>query len=161
MNDTVLGFHFDPALCIGCHACEVACKSWRGLENGIHWRRVQSRFAGSFPSPRLISISVSCLHCTDAPCLSVCPAGAISRSPDGAVLADPALCIGCRQCASVCPTAAPRFGADGTMQKCDLCHGLDQTPCVLACPSGALRLCAMTAGEKDAENRRLTELLHG
>lgn len=167
MSKTQLGFVFTPEFCIQCHACETACKSWRGLEQGIRWRRVTSHFEGKYPKPKLITASVSCLHCGDAACVQACPVGAITkREEDGAVLVDPERCVGCRICLKVCPVGAPQFGADGIMQKCDLCVDYakpkeEDPPCVKVCPSRCLSRVFLPVEQKDALDREAIRLLHG
>ena len=99
------------------------------------------------------------------PCVEACPVGAISkREADGVVLVDRALCTGCRACLDACPFEVPQFGADGLMQKCDLCAGeasdaLRRTPpCVGTCPTGALGLITIEATVKAAAETETAEL---
>lgn len=84
------------------------------------------------------------MHCKAPDCLKACTAGAITES-NGIVSVDREICTGCRACLKACPVDAPQFGADGKMQKCNLCIGLfnpktDAPPCVKTCPTGALEL---------------------
>ena len=149
--------------CIQCHACETACALGRGLEPGMRWRRAGGRFEGRYPGAKLISFSLSCLHCVDPACGAACPVGAIVKGPDGVVAVDRNLCVGCQACRAVCPVDAPRFGADGTMQKCDLCLacvpvGEGEPFCVSACPTHALERCLLTAEEKRREEAKQTAL---
>ena len=164
MNDKVWGFVFDVDKCMQCHACETACKTWRDLEPGLRWRRVDSFFTGKYPRPRLLSISVSCLHCNEPPCVEACPENAIEkRISDGAVLVKTELCVGCRLCAEACPVGAPQFGADRKMQKCDICADYTEPgampPCVQVCPSGALTRRLMTYEEKSELDMTFLKLL--
>jgi len=75
------------------------------------------------------SISVACMHCTDAPCAAVCPVDCFYTTPDGIVLHNKDLCIGCGYCFYACPFGAPQypqqsaFGARGKMDKCTFCAG--------------------------------------
>jgi Fe-S-cluster-containing dehydrogenase component len=91
---------------------------------------------------------MSCLHCADADCVSVCPTGASYKRPDGIVLVDQDKCMGCNLCAWACPYGARELDqASGTMKKCTLCVDRiydellppeDRQPaCVLACPTHA------------------------
>lgn len=140
-------FYLDLERCTGCFACAVACMDQNDLEIGAEptaWRQV---FAVETPAPdaaRIRYVSLACMHCEDAPCLIACPAGAIGRDAvTEAVVVAPDLCIGCHSCSIACPFGVPRFGKDGTMQKCHLCsvrveHGLDPA-CVRVCPTRALR----------------------
>ena len=75
------------------------------------------------------SISVACMHCSDAPCMAVCPVDCFYRTDDGVVLHDKDLCIGCGYCFYACPFGAPQFpqagafGLRGKMDKCTFCAG--------------------------------------
>jgi anaerobic dimethyl sulfoxide reductase subunit B len=140
-------FYLDLDRCTGCMACAVACMDQNDLEvtrESTAWRQVFTVESGRYPEARLAYVSLACMHCEDAPCLMACPSGAISRDlVTRAVVVDAALCIGCHSCSIACPFGVPRFGADGTMQKCDLCtvrleNGLEPA-CVRVCPTRALR----------------------
>ncbi len=139
-----LGFYIDTDRCVQCHACEIACKSWNGVELGVQWRRVVDDWEGRFPDVRNRTISYSCMHCAKPACASVCPEKAISkRAEDGIVLVDPGKCIGCRACLKACPFHVPQYGQNGVMQKCNLCleRVVQGKPpsCVATCPGEALK----------------------
>jgi Fe-S-cluster-containing dehydrogenase component len=126
-------------------ACVVACQDQNDFaaDDVVAFRHITKHEAGEYPSARLSYLSLSCQHCGDAPCLTVCPTGAIHRmAEDGLVLVNRDLCIGCHSCELACPFGAPKFPEDGKMAKCDLCHVRrenDMKPaCVLVCPSQAL-----------------------
>jgi DMSO reductase iron-sulfur subunit len=143
MKPTQLGFYFDPNRCVQCHACEAACKSLHHLESGMGWRRVVSLWKGKYPEVTHQTVSLSCMHCGEPACMTVCPRGAIEkRAEDGVVVVHERKCIGCHACLWVCPFGAPRFGNDGKMQKCDLCLELvsegKEPACVATCPAEAL-----------------------
>jgi anaerobic dimethyl sulfoxide reductase subunit B (iron-sulfur subunit) len=153
--------------CVGCMTCAVACMDQNDLEVGgvpTAWREVFIVESGAFPEARIRYVSMACMHCEDAPCGAVCPTKAISRdAATQAVRVDATLCIGCHSCSIVCPFGVPRFGSDGSMQKCDLCSirvENDLEPaCVRACPNKALHhgdpnTLALGAARKAAE--RLT-----
>ena len=140
-------FHLDLTRCTGCYACAVACMDQNDLDIGAEpsaWRQVFTIETGAGNEARVRHVSLACMHCEDAPCLVACPSGAISREPGtGIVTVAAELCIGCHSCSIACPFGVPRFGRDGTMQKCDLCsvrleNGLEPA-CVRVCPTGALR----------------------
>jgi anaerobic dimethyl sulfoxide reductase subunit B (iron-sulfur subunit) len=121
---TQYGYYFDANRCIGCKACVIACKDWNDDKPGesVYWRRVTTVESGKLPNVRLSNQSLACNHCAKPACVAACPAKAISkRSEDGVVVVDRAKCIGCKTCGKVCPYGAPQYGADGKMQKCDLC----------------------------------------
>jgi Fe-S-cluster-containing dehydrogenase component len=122
------GFYFDPNECMGCSACAIACKNRHGTDEGqVDWRRVETVSSGTFPDYQETNVSLSCMHCEDAPCEKVCPTDAIKkRESDGIVTVDREACIGCGYCGWACPYGAPQYGDDGLMQKCNLC--LDKGP---------------------------------
>ena len=127
--------------CVGCNACEVACKQEHNLAAGPRWIKVCPDIPREIEGKlQLRYIATHCLHCSRPPCRDVCPADAISKRPDGIVLIDEKLCNGCKGCIEACPLGAMQFdGEKGTAQKCDLCvDRLDrelQPACVAACPS--------------------------
>jgi Fe-S-cluster-containing hydrogenase component 2 len=107
--------------------------------------------SGSGADARLRYVSMACMHCENARCLSACPTGAIAREPGTRVVkvGRPDFCIGCHSCSDACPFGVPRFGRDGRMQKCDLCsvrleNGLEPA-CVRVCPTKALNPNAMSS----------------
>ena len=101
--------------CMGCHACEVACKMEHGLGVGPRLVRVLENGPDFFP--------VYCHHCADAPCRRACPVDAITKTAEGIVLIDENLCIGCGECIEACPFGAMQFDEDrGLAVKCDLVH---------------------------------------
>lgn len=122
------GFYFDADSCMGCNACAVACKNRHEVDAGhVDWRRVETVSTGEFPDYQETNISLSCMHCEDAPCVNVCPTNAIEkRDSDGIVTINRDDCIGCRYCGWACPYGAPQYGDEGLMQKCNLC--LDKGP---------------------------------
>jgi formate dehydrogenase iron-sulfur subunit len=121
-------FLCDTKRCIECNGCVTACKNENdvALEWGIQRRRVVTLNDGE---PGENSISVACMHCTDAPCMAVCPADCFQHTEDGIVLHNKDLCIGCGYCLFACPFGAPQFpkqaafGERGKMDKCTFCAG--------------------------------------
>jgi len=144
------GFFTDTTLCIGCKACEVACKEWNQLPqdgytftgmsydntgelSGSTWRHVAfvEQFAGN--QGRWLMESDVCKHCTHAGCLDVCPTGAIVRTEFGTVVIQDDVCNGCGYCVVACPFGVIGQRVDakpdehkthprGTMGKCTLCY---------------------------------------
>jgi anaerobic dimethyl sulfoxide reductase subunit B (iron-sulfur subunit) len=139
-------FHIDVARCSGCEACVVACFDQNDMEvddSSQAWRRVFRLESGTFPSVESLHVSLSCMHCEDAPCVMACPTGALRRDAEtAAVSTESSLCIGCHSCLVACPFGVPRFGASGKMEKCTMCAerveaGLEPA-CVRVCPTRAL-----------------------
>ena len=119
-------FLCDVERCIDCNACVTACKNENEVPWGVNRRRVVTMNEGA---PGEKSISVACMHCTDAPCIAVCPVSCIYQQPDGIVLHNKDVCIGCGYCFYACPFGAPQFpqtsafGVRGKMDKCTFCAG--------------------------------------
>lgn len=156
-------FDFEPERCVQCHACEIACKSLHHIELGVRWRRVVDIWGGSYPDLTNKNISLACMHCGDPPCESACPGKAIKKRPnDGIVIVDKNKCIGCRTCFLVCPFGVPQFGADGKMEKCDLCLdrlALGRLPaCVETCPADALHFGTVEILSEEAMKRSARKL---
>src|SRR6058998_2788591 len=99
-------FLCDAERCIECNACVTACKQEHEVPWGVNRRRVVTINDG-VPGER--SISVACMHCSDAPCIAVCPVDCIYHTEEGVVLHDKDICIGCGYCFYACPFGAPQF----------------------------------------------------
>jgi len=161
------GFFTDTTLCIGCKACEVACKQWNQLpddgflftgmsyDNTMHlgastWRHVsfverpvplRAEDEGAFSW--LMSSDV-CKHCARAGCLESCPTGAIMRTEFGSVYVQPDVCNGCGYCIVNCPFGViDRREEDGRAWKCTLCYDRqkeDMIPaCAKSCPTESIQ----------------------
>jgi formate dehydrogenase iron-sulfur subunit len=147
-----MGFFTDTSVCIGCKACEVACKEWNQVpEDGLNWagrshdnsgglgadtwRHVafieqrspvglhQSNFQREDDSFRWLMSSDVCKHCTHAACLDVCPTGAIFRTEFGTVVVQADICNGCGYCVPACPYGVlDKREDDGRIFKCTLCY---------------------------------------
>ena len=119
-------FLCDSKRCIECNGCVTACKNENEVDWGIQRRRVVTINDGE---PGETSISVACMHCTDAPCMAVCPTDVFYQTDDGIVLHNKDGCIGCGYCLYACPFGAPQFPSDaafgerGKMDKCTFCAG--------------------------------------
>lgn len=139
-----LGFYFDGTRCVGCKACQIACKDRLDIQiAGPRPRRVTSYETGVYPDTGLFHTSISCNHCEAPACVANCPTGAMFKSDDGSVLHDDSLCIGCQTCMSACPYDAPQYLEDENLiVKCDTCKALrdgGMNPvCVDACAMRAL-----------------------
>ena len=138
-----LGFYFDMTRCIGCRACQVACKDKNRLDVGTIYRTADSYEVGTFPKVKMYSFSTSCNHCQNPACVSACPVGAMYKAEDGTVLHDDKLCIGCQACVSACPYDVPQYIEEKkVVGKCDACAAIraagGQPACVAACPNRCL-----------------------
>lgn len=148
----------DITKCIGCRSCQVACKSWNGLDNET------TSFTNDITNPPQMSaktytvvnfietrlhdkpiwrfIKRMCMHCTDPACASACFAKAITKRESGAVVYDKTTCVGCRYCMLACPWWIPKYEWDSVfpaVKKCRFCidlleHGKEPA-CATACPS--------------------------
>ena len=124
-----VGFFFDQTRCIGCGACQVACKDWHDIPAGPEkWMRVLYNEKGKFPNVFVSYLISPCYHCVEPVCIPVCPVGAISkRDQDGIVFVDSDKCLGNEECdvkcLKACPYNAPQFGpeAGAKMRKCNFC----------------------------------------
>jgi formate dehydrogenase iron-sulfur subunit len=144
-----VGMFTDTSVCIGCKACEVACKEWNALPDtgpGVlaltgmsydntgalganSWRHVAFIEqtapvpAGDGAATRWLMASDVCKHCTHAACLDVCPTGALVRTEFGSVVVQADVCNGCAYCVSACPFGViDRREDDGRAWKCTLCY---------------------------------------
>ncbi len=179
---TTTAFLTDSTLCIGCKACEVACKEWnevpadgflfRGLSydntgslGASTWRHV--KFVETEPEigcggndPDLLSWQFSsdvCKHCGVAGCLESCPTGAIVRTEYGGVFVQPDVCNGCGYCVVGCPFGVlDKRPDDGRVFKCTFCYdrqkGGLEPACASVCPTGSILF-----GELGEMRRRAAE----
>ncbi len=143
-RDRINALSVDATRCIGCFACQVACKMEHDLPAGPGTVRVIQ--LGPFAENDELTMSylpVTCFHCERPACVAKCPTGAMQKREDGIVFSDPELCIGCQTCAVACPYGIPTLNtATGKIAKCDGCKArvdLGLWPaCALTCPTGAL-----------------------
>jgi formate dehydrogenase iron-sulfur subunit len=161
----------DLTKCTGCRACQVACKQWNDLpaENTVcwgcydnppdlsptTWNRIAFYEWDEDDQPKWMFRPVRCFHCTDAPCVTVCPTGALFKDYNGFTAYDESLCNGCGYCTKACPYNVPRLtdmdaiaGAanvtgKGKSSKCVFCQDRvhnDLVPaCAQTCAPGAIQ----------------------
>jgi formate dehydrogenase iron-sulfur subunit len=180
-----VGFFTDTTICIGCKACQVACHQWNDLPaelgpnneprpltgqsydntgslSALNWRHV--KFIEQFsPDPNRsqaawLMMSDVCKHCKEAPCLEVCPTGAILRTEFDTVYIHEPACNGCRDCVAACPFGVIHMSpTKGIAQKCTFCYdrlrnGL--TPaCAQACPTQSIKFGPLHQLQKEATAR--------
>jgi formate dehydrogenase iron-sulfur subunit len=158
-----MGFFTDTSICIGCKACEVACKEWNHVpEDGLNltgmsydntiglgadtWRHVAfiEQKQASDGDIRWLMSSDVCKHCTHAACLDVCPTGSLFRTEFGTVVVQEDICNGCGYCIPACPYGViDQRKEDGRAWKCTLCYdriggGLEPA-CAKACPTESIQ----------------------
>lgn len=166
---TVTAFLTDSTLCIGCKACEVACKEWNEIaSDGFEWsgnsydntkalghstwRHVKFIENGAVPglggnSPETFTWGFSsdvCKHCENAGCLEACPTGSIVRTEFGGVYIQPDVCNGCGYCVVACPFGVvERNPDDGRAFKCTFCYDRQleglKPACATACPTESIK----------------------
>jgi Fe-S-cluster-containing dehydrogenase component len=168
VNPDAVGVLYDTTLCIGCRECEAACNRRNHLPRTAvpfsdksvfgTFRRpsesaftVVNQFQGG-PSPDQSALAqtyckVQCMHCLYPSCVSACIVGAMTKAPDGAVVYNPTICLGCRYCQVACPFEVPAYEFNEPLKprvrKCELCtdheKGTGANPaCAAACPTEAL-----------------------
>jgi formate dehydrogenase iron-sulfur subunit len=183
------GFFTDTTVCIGCKACEVACKQWNQLpDDGLDftamsydntaalgastWRHVafierpvplsgQETGLGDFS---WLLMSDVCKHCQRAGCLEACPTGAIVRTEFDTVFVQPDICNGCGYCVTACPFGViDRREDDGRAWKCTMCYDRlrdgESPACAKACPTDSIQFGELDDLVADAKAR--VEQLHG
>jgi phenylacetyl-CoA:acceptor oxidoreductase subunit 1 len=96
----------DLRKCVGCQTCTIACKIENAVPPQIFWRRVVDVETGEYPHVQRLFLPMACMHCSDPPCLEVCPTTATYRREDGIVDINYDLCIGCGYCVVACPYLA-------------------------------------------------------
>jgi len=177
------GFLTDSTLCIGCKACEVACKEWNGVpDDGFLWsglsydntlalghstwrhvkfveRQPEVGCGGNAPDQMTWEFSSDvCKHCENAGCLEACPTGAIVRTEFGGVFVQPDVCNGCGYCVVSCPFGVvERNEDDGRAFKCTFCYDRQKVglkpACAKACPTESIKFGEIRELRAEAEKR--------
>lgn len=150
---------YDASKCIGCRACEKACKECNNLPaepeppsdlSAITWNLIKQR--KGVDETDWPFFNYQCMHCTDAACVTVCPTGALYKDKRGFVAVDEDKCNGCGYCTQFCPFGVPGLKdvnlitGKAKVGKCIFCcqnqpqEGIGRVACVEACPTGALTL---------------------
>jgi Fe-S-cluster-containing dehydrogenase component/formate-dependent nitrite reductase membrane component NrfD len=134
------GFVIDLRKCIGCHACTIACKAEHDIPVGVNRCWVKTVEKGTFPQTQRLFFPVLCNQCDEAPCLKICPTGALFKRRDGIVDLNGGACIGCRACMVACPYDQLFIDPNTrTAEKCNFCANRVenelQPACVSVCPT--------------------------
>ena len=150
----------DTRRCSGCHACSIACKSEFDVPLGNTRSWVEYVEKGEYPNVSRNFLPRLCNHCSNPPCVRVCPTGATyKRHEDGIVITDHDICIGCKYCIVACPYDARFFNPiTRTADKCDFClHRVKQgivPACVNTC-QGKARI----FGDRNDPNSEVSKLI--
>ncbi len=134
------GFVIDLGKCIGCHACTIACKAEHDIPVGVNRCWVKTVEKGTFPQVQRLFFPVLCNQCEEAPCMNICPTGALYKRPDGIVDLNGEACIGCRACMVACPYDQLFIDQNTrTAEKCNFCANRVENKlepaCVSVCPT--------------------------
>lgn len=156
----------DLEKCSACGACAVACMDQNDIDTQSEtpFRNVFAVDKKGKDGKEAVYASIACMHCVDAPCVTGCPAGCLTKDEDtGLTLYDNTNCIGCHSCAMACPFGIPSFNKMGKMQKCDGCaerqlHGMEPA-CVRVCPTGALKVYTEEEYKEAKAGRSIQKLL--
>ena len=159
------GVLVDLTVCIGCRKCEWACNDVNKLPNKpieafedksvfdekrrphAHTFTVVNRFDNSKNPERPLYVKKQCMHCNEPACASACLVKAFTKTPEGAVIYNPSICIGCRYCMAACPFNIPAYEYDDPftpeVTKCTFCFDRIRKEggvpgCVQICPVEAL-----------------------
>lgn len=165
ISDDWMGMLTDLSLCVGCRKCEWACKEANGLPNVPieayedksvfqHKRRtdahnftVVNRYPPVEPGGNPVDVKIQCMHCFEPACASACLVAAFRKTPEGPVLYNEDVCIGCRYCMIACPFNIPAYSYDDPFSpaiwKCTMCYDrvakTDDIPgCAKMCPEEAI-----------------------
>jgi formate dehydrogenase iron-sulfur subunit len=147
---------YDSSLCVGCRACQTACKRRSDLPHETDsqnlYEMARELSADTWTLIQLYQgeegesfVKHQCMHCISPACVSVCPVAALEKTESGPVVYHAERCIGCRYCMAACPFGIPKSQWEEPLpliQKCDFCADLQaegkHPACGEACPTGAL-----------------------
>jgi formate dehydrogenase iron-sulfur subunit len=149
----------DVTKCMACRGCQTACKQWNQLpaqetkftgsyENPpslspITWTRIMFREHMDEGKARWLFAKMHCMHCQDAPCVDVCPSGAMHKTAKGTVKVDAEKCIACNYCVANCPFLVAQYDKSlGVARKCTFCYDRVENgmkpACAATCPTDSI-----------------------
>jgi len=139
--------------CLACKSCEIACalehSKSKVIEEAVTESPKPQRMVNVEAGGDDFGVPIQCRHCEDAPCIEICPTGAVQRENEQSpVMVDPDLCIGCKLCVLICPFGVLQIGHQGrAIIKCDMCFERIKEgklpACVEACPTKGLKLVSL------------------
>ena len=109
-----LAMVIDLQRCVACGACIIACKNENNVQGGVEWASKISSTVGKFPNVRYEFIVTLCNHCENAPCVRICPTGAMHKGDGDITMHNPEKCIGCKNCMAQCPYDVIHFNGEDT-----------------------------------------------
>lgn len=152
------GLLIDASKCTGCTACTIACQMNNNLSPEMTYNRLEIHELGTYPNVKMQILPMQCMHCDNAPCVSVCPTQATFKRKDGIVEIDYDKCIGCKYCMTACPYDARVLNEDRVPEKCKWCPGYlekgEQPPCASTCMN-EVRI----FGDLENPNSRINKLI--
>ena len=129
----------DSSRCVGCYACLVACQNQNELADDSSYIRFEEQETGQYPKVKHVITPLQCMHCSEAPCVPICPSGASANDKEmGLTLVNRGKCMGGRRCVIACPYNPRQYLKDsGVVQGCNLCISLlkegREPACVSTC----------------------------
>jgi Fe-S-cluster-containing dehydrogenase component/formate-dependent nitrite reductase membrane component NrfD len=153
------GFVIDLGTCIGCHACTIACKAEHDIPVGVNRCWVKTVEKGTFPDTQRLFFPVLCNQCEEAPCMNICPTGALYKRTDGIVDLNGDSCIGCRACMVACPYDQLFIDPNTrTAEKCNFCANRVENELEPACVSVCPTECRIF-GDLDDPSSKVSEIV--
>jgi Fe-S-cluster-containing dehydrogenase component len=166
ISDDWMGVLTDFAVCVGCRKCEWACKDANGLPNKLPMEAYEdksvfnqkrrtdaenfnlvNRYPPTEPGGHPLYVKYQCMHCNEPACASSCLVAAFRKTPEGPVIYNEDVCIGCRYCMIACPFYIPTYKYDDpytpAIRKCTMCYERitkegEVPACVKICPEDAM-----------------------
>jgi len=156
MKKQRLAMVIDLHKCVGCSACDISCKNENNVPYDFHWSNHIIETSGTFPNVRYRYIPTLCNHCENAPCVRVCPTGAMHKDDRGLTLHDGERCIGCRSCQMACPYGAIYFNENKPHREYDSEEAL-----IEGCTASGKEVAEKTQQQPPYYNKERASTSHG